>query len=278
MRIVFCGGDFLATGLERMLADGHQLVEAFTLPVQSKRVLSTELRRIAAAAGAPVTEARLTPEHMHRLGGLGVDLLLSGAYAFRIPPWQGRIGYGLNLHPGPLPDGRGPWPYPWLILKGRRSSAVVLHALAPGFDEGDILARWEFPLSWRDTADSVRAKSRLVANREAPRALADLEALWRDRRPQSGGGYWPLPGPQVRQVRWTYPVGRIDRIVRAFAGNGCLAVVEGVVVSIEAAVAWPEQHDLAPGTRVLRGRADLVVAANGGFVAVTRYRILRPRR
>ena len=45
----------------------------------------------------------------------------------------------INIHPGPLPNYRGPFPTFWLLSRGEKSSAVTVHRVDDSFDTGDIL-------------------------------------------------------------------------------------------------------------------------------------------
>ncbi len=273
MRIAFCGSDYLATGLRRMLEDGHVLAAVFSETPKGPAGRNGEILKLARDAGAGVTLERMRPHDVRRLGALGVDLILSALYTWRIPPWQGEVGKAMNLHPAPLPIGRGPRPIPWVVAKGLTRSAVVLHEISEGFDEGDIVASWPFELTSRDTTTSVAARGRLIANRHVPAAIADLDRLWANRTPQGPGEYWPGVRPQDRVIRWTDQVARVDRMLRAFSHLGLYIQTREQTYRVLEADVWEEAHGLAPGSRPLGG--EHIFALADGFIAFRRFQARR---
>jgi methionyl-tRNA formyltransferase len=106
---------------------GHRELIA-SLPPEQDVLVSMRLRRTVAP-----TVATLAP-----------DLIVSAAFPQRIPPEVTAIPrYGaVNLHPAPLPRGRGPNPQR-LIYEGEMSVAATLHRIAPEFDAGATLSQRE---------------------------------------------------------------------------------------------------------------------------------------
>jgi methionyl-tRNA formyltransferase len=129
---------------------GHHIVLLVTMPVRGGRygqgygdlverappdqdiLVTTRLRRTA----APV------------IGALAPDLIVSATFPRRIPPEVTTIPrYGaVNLHPAPLPRGRGPSPQR-LIYEGDPQLGATLHRIEPEFDAGAILSRQVRPRS-----------------------------------------------------------------------------------------------------------------------------------
>lgn len=53
-----------------------------------------------------------------------------------------RLG-GLNVHPGRLPDERGPAPLFWALAEGKSTITVTIHVLDAGEDTGDVVSSTE---------------------------------------------------------------------------------------------------------------------------------------
>jgi methionyl-tRNA formyltransferase len=81
------------------------------------------------------------------IAALKPDLVISAAFARLIPAEILDVPtYGaLNLHPSPLPAGRGPNPIR-LVYEGADSIGATLHRTAAEFDTGAILSQRERPL------------------------------------------------------------------------------------------------------------------------------------
>ena len=77
-----------------------------------------------------------------------VDLMFSCFYNKRIDRGTiARQGMVLNLHNSLLPRHRGMNPINWALRNGERKHGVTIHKVTAEFDEGDILAQREFPIS-----------------------------------------------------------------------------------------------------------------------------------
>jgi methionyl-tRNA formyltransferase len=90
------------------------------------------------------------------IAALAPDLVIAATFPHRIPPQVTAIPrYGaLNLHPAPLPRGRGPNPMR-LIHEGDLLVAGTVHRIAPEFDAGPILGQHVRQLSPEVTQESI---------------------------------------------------------------------------------------------------------------------------
>lgn len=71
---------------------------------------------------------------------------LIGSHVYQIPSVA-----TVNIHPGLLPDYRGPFPTFWTLLGGRRESAASVHFIDDHFDTGDIIDTYHISLSGSGT-------------------------------------------------------------------------------------------------------------------------------
>lgn len=108
---------------------------------------------------------------------------------------------GLNVHPGRLPEERGPAPIFWLLKSGRTRGEVSVHVLDPGEDTGDVVAKADF--EFRPGA-SGRQVLELAAGAAAPHLVRSVRALLAGdlvRIPQARDGAGRCPRPSFRDCR-----------------------------------------------------------------------------
>ena len=160
-RALFVGAvtPVLAAAMRGWREAGHEIAEVW-LPERRHGGSGNRDRRLglvaphwSVAATARREGARL--RHVPRLSGwdgaadaaraTGADALVSVYFPFVVPEavldvFGGRSG---NLHPAPLPRYRGPTPIAAMLLDDvlERDSAMTLHVIAPGLDEGPIIAQ-----------------------------------------------------------------------------------------------------------------------------------------
>ena len=272
MRFAYCGYDFFHPCLEQLLEDGHTLVELFTWPTDNEYDFNDNVFRLAGAANVPVSLEPMTNEDLSRLRKKKVELLVSAAYPYKIPSWVGFVTYAINVHPSLLPVGKGPWPLPWLILKGHRESGVTIHEVSQKFDSGDILAQAQFGLSDRETLESLSLRSQLLAKSLIREVISDLPRLWNNKRPQGPGSYWLMPKSADRTISWDMTIDEIDRIVRAFSKFEPFLFLDGVRYFVNKVDVWKDDRGLPPGTLVLKSNREVVYAARDGLVCLSQWR------
>lgn len=225
MKVVYLGIDILKDALKALLAEGCEVSEVFTCPTDNRTEWNTGVITLAKKAGIPYRLSPITSEDLDRLAGEGCTHLLSAGYYYRIPV---KDGWKMaNIHPAPLPEYRGGWPMPILLLRGEKRGGVALHRVSPGFDEGDIIAQDSFPIGPRLTlAGYMRKVSALL-----PRTVHTLLSFWENGditpKKQEGGHYYPMPTEEDYTVTPTMTVEEADLILRAFYGYECYYRAEG---------------------------------------------------
>jgi methionyl-tRNA formyltransferase len=226
---------------------------ALRLPIQLSRIRERDIEALQA-------------EH-----GRDWALVVAG-YPWLIKGWKGRAAYGLNIHPSPLPTGRGPYPLFRAVLDRYESWGVTAHVLADGFDTGDILAQDIFGLSSHESHETLLAKCQMAARRLAADPLGrELPARWRRSEPQGDGSYGPRATEFDRTLDFRQDVATVLRRVRAFGTVETIARLGDARVFVAEAQGWPERHAHTPGTVVHRHRRHVVVAALDGYVQLTRW-------
>ena len=275
MKFAFAGIDFLACVFEGLVEAGWQPIKLFTRPCDGLYDHNDVVVAHARARRIPMQLSRLRPEDieaLHRVHGRDWALVVAG-YPWKVTGWQGRVAHALNVHPSPLPIGRGPYPLFRAVLDAYESWGVTAHVLAEdGFDTGDILAQEMFALDRVETHESLLSKCQMAGRRLAAGPIGrEIGARWRDPEPQGDGSYWPRASDADRTLDFGRDVGEILRRVRAFGAIETIATLGEARVYVASAEGWRAAHRHEPGTVVHRHRRQVVVAARDGFVQLTRW-------
>ena len=274
MKFAFAGIDFLSGVFDGLVAAGWTPVRLFTRPCDGVYDFNELVVARARSHRLPIQLSRLLPddvEDLARRHGPDTVLVVSG-YPWLVRGWTGRLRRALNVHPSPLPTGRGPYPLFRAVLDRYETWGVTAHVLAEeDFDTGAILAQELFGLSPEESHETLLAKCQMASARLAARVAADLPGLWRAASPQGDGSYWNRTSDADRTLDFREPVDSILRRVRAFGAIETIARIGEARVFVAAAAGWTEPHAHAPGTVVHRHRRQIVIAARDGYVQLTRW-------
>lgn len=155
MRIVFMGTpDFSVPCLQRLIADGEEVVGAFTQPDKPKgrgyELTPPPVKVEALKHNIPVFQPKSMRdgEALKILETLQPDLNVVVAYGKILPP---EILYfpkynSINIHASILPKYRGAAPIQWVILNGEEKTGVTSMQMDDGIDTGDMLLKAELPI------------------------------------------------------------------------------------------------------------------------------------
>lgn len=183
---------------------------------------------------------------------------------------------GINIHPALLPNGRGRWPLPWLILKWPEYAGVTVHKLTPNWDQGDIIAQQPVRLNHEDDLETLSMKLQMVAPTLLANVLNKFDANWASATRQSDpGSYWPMPTANERRLDWSHSVAKLLRVVRAFSKFESSAIINGQGYNITRANGWVEQHDQPCGTLVHASNKELLVAVSDGYLVLQEYSLVK---
>lgn len=265
----FAGIDFLGGVFDAFVRSGWRPVKLFTRPCDgiydSNDIIVAKARRLK----LPIQLSRLKAPDLADLGERGCEALVVAGYPWLVTGWTGRVAHALNLHPSPLPLGRGPYPLFRAILDGYESWGVTAHTLDDSFDTGDILAQEAFALDASETHETLLAKCQMACARVAERVACDAPAVWSEAKPQGEGCYWPRATDRERTLDWSRPVAEVLRRVRAFGAVETIARLDNKRIFVHAANGWVEPHRHTPGTLVHTHRRQVVVAVRDGYVQLT---------
>jgi methionyl-tRNA formyltransferase len=260
--------------MNAFLECGWEPVKLFTAPTDNFNFHNKAVIHRAQELKIDIQLSRLNEDALADLARRGCEVLVVASYQWRIPPWEGYLPYAINFHPSLLPSYRGPYPLVAGVLDQQRIWGVSCHRIAPGFDEGDILATRSFPIAERECHDSLDLKTQFEARLLAATVAQDFDRLWREAQPQLGGSYARLWNDADRTLDFHQPVELLERQLRAFGPFECLATVENVLFHVQRALVWPGQHDWRPGTVLHADRSRYLVACQGGFIALMKWSLV----
>lgn len=273
MKFVYFGYDFMLAGIERLMADGHDLIGVFTFPCDNVFNFNAQTLALAKKLKIPASDKKPVPQDIEAFQKKGCECFLSAGYPFKIPPVTKNGAFGINLHPSLLPLGRGLMPTPYIIMDHPVASGMTIHKLSPKFDEGDILHQTELHLHDRETVETLSARIAMRAPDMLSMVMKDLNHYWENAKPQNHKKalVFPAPTDDMRILDWDKPVARIDKTARAFGRYGSLARFNDALWIVYAHDAWQERHSVKPGTVAARLSREIVIAAKDGFVCLKEF-------
>lgn len=145
-------------GVIRELLMNDIRVEAVIVPRQSNAKLDAAIEQLRSYQVRIVDASRAEIDEV--FGWFRESALLSVGFPYIIPlAVLERHPVALNLHPTLLPKYRGPTSAAYILINDEAQSGSTAHLMAPGVDEGRIIAQRSFDLTPFDTVRSVQRKS-----------------------------------------------------------------------------------------------------------------------
>lgn len=278
MRTVFLGTPgFAVPTLERLAADGHEVIAVFTQPDRPKGRDQTPapppVKETALRMGIPVfqPERIRRPEVVEQLAAMKAEVMVVVGYGQIIPqsiidlPPLGII----NVHASLLPRYRGAAPIQWAIANGETVTGVTTMRIDAGLDTGDILLMSETEIGAEETAPELASRLAVMGADLLSETLRGLEAGAITPRPQdhSLATYAPILKKEDGLIDWRRPAREIFNRCRGFLPwPGIYTYFRGQLLHIWKARPAQETAVGAPGTlQPLRRR---LLAACGGETAL----------
>jgi methionyl-tRNA formyltransferase len=268
MKIALCTSDFYAPVHQSIRDTGHEVSHVFTsCDLDSGWSLKTA--EFAKEMRSQFAVGAVTEEHIARMKDDGVDLLISAAYDYKVPVPQDGSLKSINVHGTLLPEGRGPWPSPHVLLRHPEAAGMTLHTMTDKWDFGEIVLQEKIEVSDTDDSDSLISKMVYMSGKLTKQLLGDFEKIWAGRKPMEGkGSYWKKPTDADRTVT---PLDDPERIAATYRAFGNLTIFsDGVspASNVSRIVMWKQQTDNLPGTLVSSNNTQRIYAIRGGLMSV----------
>ena len=127
-------------------------------------------------------------------------------------------GKFVNVHYAALPRYRGRANVNWAILNGERETAITIHAITPGLDDGNILFQKSIPIKPDDTAADIYN----TLNEIQRGALGETVARYLDGfigvpQNESDSTYGCSRVPADGEIDWSKSTDRIYALIRALS-------------------------------------------------------------
>lgn len=145
--VVVLGKGSLAIRAARWFHEREDYELVRIVPVVPEPAWTDSLIAWADRAEVPVVESGDHRDCPALTDGRLADLGFSVFYDRILPAATiDRFGRLLNLHNAPLPRYRGVSPINWALKNGERAHGVTIHEIAPGIDDGPIVAQVEYSI------------------------------------------------------------------------------------------------------------------------------------
>lgn len=284
MNITFFGYDYTLDIMQRLVADGHRIMQIFTFPCDQMFSFNEQIHAFAAAHNITITEDAVERHALTSLIDRGCEVFLSAGYPYKIPTdvfAADAPPYALNLHPTYLPKARGVMPLPYVIMHEPDAAGVSLHKLSSEFDTGDIIIQYALNIS--DTTDIETLSARIAVRCPdiVSQTIADLPSLWDKATPQDheSASQYPLPNARIRTLDWSAPVDQIALTLRAFGRFGTIAEIHndqglGQKIAVFNASTWYDEHPFTAGTLIRSSPREIIVALSDGFICIKEFQVM----
>jgi len=276
MKIAYCGYDFFSASLRSLLNADKNVYRLFTVPDRGSANTNQYMNDISTQFGIPISDERIDDQTIRQLEEEGCELLITAAYNYKIPSLDSIDIRGINVHPTLLPQGRGEWPLPWVILTQQQQSGISIHKLTQEYDAGDILLQRSFPVDAQESLETLSAKVQMYAKDWLLEVVNDFSNMWEHAKPQSGEvSNWGVPPREERTLDWHFDVEKLDRICRAFGKFGCYAKFNEQDWMVYLIKGWKQPHNYNIGDVVHRTSTETIVAAGDGLVSLIYFQKIR---
>ena len=280
MRVVFMGTpDIAATCLEKILADGFEVVAVYTQPDRPKgrgmKLVASPVKELALSRGIPVYQ----PEHfrddavVEEFRSLDPDVCAVVAYGRLLPqrvldiPTKGCV----NIHASLLPQYRGSAPYQWAVLDGCKETGVTAQHMALQMDAGDVIDVAKTPIGENETAGELLDRLAVLGADLLSRVLTrfennDVAGVPQD---EAAVSYAPMLDKAMCPIDWTKTAQQVHDHVRGLhPWPVATAVIGGTKFKIHSTVVVEGKENAAPGTVLELTKTGLRVACGTGAVEI----------
>ena len=125
--------------------------------------------------------------------------------------------YSMNLHPSLLPNYKGCFSVPWVIINDEKETGITFHEISERFDEGRTIFQKSCKISTKDTAQSLYSKINFMFFKYFLRVFDDYinGFLLPTDQLKVIGSYYPrkLPYDGIVDTSWDNMM--VDRFIRA---------------------------------------------------------------
>ena len=281
MRVVFMGTpDIAATCLEKIIADGFEVVAAYCQPDRPKgrgmKMVFPPVKEVALAHGIPVFQPEnfRGEEAVEQLKALKPDVCAVVAYGRILPqrvldvPALGCV----NIHASILPQYRGSAPYQWAVLDGLPETGVSAQKMVWEMDAGDVIDVAKTPIGENETAGELLDRlavlgAELLSNTLTKYEQGNVTAVAQDSAKIS---FAPMLDKTMCPIDWSKSAREIHNKVRGLhPWPVATAEIGGTKFKIHETRLVEGTSSKAPGTPVELNKKGLrMVCGDGAIIEI----------
>ena len=274
MRLLFMGTpDFASAVLEKLIAEGFEIVAAFTRADKPKgrkqELCAPPVKELALAHNIPVHQ----PESLKNgaaevIASYAPDAIVVAAYG-RILPKEvldiPRLGC-VNVHASILPRHRGASPIQSAILCGDKVTGVTTMLMNEGLDTGDILEIAQTDIGENETAGELFDRLAVMGADLVCHTLRELEkgVLVPQKQNDADATYAAMISKEAARIDFSKSTDEICNLVR---GMNPWPVAHtrlgGKVFKVYSAKTTGDRTDMAPGCVVCSEKCMKVATGDG---------------
>jgi methionyl-tRNA formyltransferase len=272
MKIVFMGTPQAAVPtLERILADGHEVVGVYTQPDRpsgrGNRVAFSPVKQCAIERNIPILQPHKirTDESIDQFRSLRADIAVVVAYG-RILPEAFITAFPLgavNVHFSLLPKYRGAAPVNWAIVNGETETGVTTMRMDAGLDTGDILLQRSTAILANETSIELMERLAILGADLLAETLSDLDKIEPRKQDHDLATSAPLLRKEDGIIDWNLSANEIANRVRGFQPfPTAFTYYQGMKLTIWAAetAVLDSVEQTTPGQIVKAKGDDLIVS------------------
>ncbi len=217
MNILYFGFDMFAPCLEYLLSlENVNIMKIYSFDSDGYFDFHDKVKALAQENNIEFTLDKITAQELKKQKENGADFIFCAGYAYRIPIEKIEGIRAINIHPSLLPNGRGPWPLPWVILNEEKKTGVTAHILAEKIDEGDILLQKEILVDPNIDYFGLEKKITACADELVQELFNNLDFYFKNAQKQCKGVYLAEPEDALRTIYDDMPQKQRQKIIRAF--------------------------------------------------------------
>ena len=171
---------------------------------------------LAAAHGVALHQARSRREVEDLVLSLRPDATVISSYNRLLGPAVLEACPVFNVHYAPLPRYRGNAPVNWALLNDENETAITVHRVTTGLDDGPILYQETVPIGTEDNATTLFERLNAIQRRELGPAVQRGLSGWPGIPQDHAKATYGCPrNPEDGEIDWRRPAAEIDQLTRA---------------------------------------------------------------
>jgi methionyl-tRNA formyltransferase len=191
-------------------------VQGIVRPIHCESSLDDPVLRLAQHAGIPVFPDSSKSQIESLLLKFQPDCVVVSSYDQILPPELISLSTFLNVHYSPLPQYRGRANVNWAMLNNELCTAITIHRITPGLDEGNILFQQLVPIHQEDTIATLYDRLNQIQRERLGQAVLDaLNGEEGIPQNQAAATYCCTRLPEDGEINWSDSTRKIDCYIRA---------------------------------------------------------------